>query len=220
MQNTQTISTNKIVIFLVFICAALMASVFVFHSRQKPVQPAISSDVGIIFPVARDIKSFDLVTTRNEKFSQKNFYNHWTLLFFGFTHCSSVCPTTLDMMSRAYGSLHDKYPDLQVALVSLDPERDSLETLAKYTHSYHPDFIGVTGNIQQLHKLQSQLGIYSEKDAATQTTGSNYQIQHTSSIMLINPQGQWVGLFRFGLKPDTFAQAFETGVNSLGVQSG
>jgi protein SCO1/2 len=215
MQNRQNISTNKIVTALVFLCAAIMASVFVFHSRQQPAQLAISSDVGIIFPVARDIKSFNLLTADNQKFSQQNLLNHWTLLFFGFTHCSSVCPTTLDMMSRAYGSLHEKYPNLQVALVSLDPERDSLATLSKYTSGYHPDFIGVTGKIQELHKLQGQLGIYSEKDNANAPASGNYQIQHTSSIMLINPQGKWAGLFRFGLKPDTFAQAFVNGVGSL-----
>jgi len=194
-------------------CAAIMASVFVFHSRQKQTGPVISPDNGLIFPVARDIKSFDLITADKQKFSEQSFNNHWTLLFFGFTHCASVCPTNMDLMKRVYGKLHDKYPNLQVALVSLDPERDDVDTLAQYTKSFDPHFIGVTGKIQELHKLQSQLGIYSEKTPDAQA-GTNYQIQHTSSIMLINPQGQWAGLFRFGLKPDVFAQAFEASVKN------
>jgi len=158
--NTPTLSTNKIIVFIVFICAALMTSLFVFHVSQKPVHPVLSQDTGVIFPVARDIKSFELVTAENQPFQQKNFYHHWTLLFFGFTHCSYVCPTTLDMMNHVYDKLAGKYPNLQVVLISLDPERDTPESLKKYTHSFNPTFIGVTGKIQELRKLQSQLGIF------------------------------------------------------------
>jgi protein SCO1/2 len=207
MQNTQTISTNKIIVFIVFICAALMTSLFVYHLRHKPApQQALSPEIGIMFSNPRDIKSFELIRADNQKFTQKDFYNHWTLLFFGFTHCSSVCPATLDVMKRVYEKLHAKYPDLQVILVSVDPDRDTPEALAKYTHSYNSDFIGVTGKIQELRKLQSQLGIFSARD---NSTGNDYQVQHTSSIMLINPQGKWAGLFKFGLNPEQLAKGFE-----------
>ena len=101
---------------------------------------------------------------------------------------------------------------MQIALVSLDPERDNLNSLAKYTQSYDPNFIGVTGKLVELRKLQSQLGVYSAKSA---TPGNNYQIQHTSSIMLINPQGKWAGLFKFGLKPEQFAQALDQSIQVL-----
>lgn len=213
--NSQTISNNKIVFFVVFICAAIITSVFVFHMRQQPVQPALAPELGLVFPVPRDIKSFELDATTSQKFSEKNFYQHWTLLFFGFTHCASVCPTTMAMIGRTYDRLHEKYPNLQVALVSLDPERDTLASLTTYTHSYHPDFIGLTGKLQELRKLQSQLGVYSARDSQNAAAGSNYQIQHTSSIMLINPQGKWAGLFKFGLRPEQFAQAFEQAVKQL-----
>src|SRR5438128_2387745 len=125
MQNQQPISHHKIVILLVFICAAIMTSVFVFHlSHNQPVQKILTADEGTLFPIGRDIKSFALLDNHNQAFTQKNFLNHWTLLFFGFTHCSNVCPTTLDMMGRAYSQLQKQYPSLQVVLVSLDPERD------------------------------------------------------------------------------------------------
>lgn len=217
MQNTHTpkntFSTNQIVFFLVFVCASIMTSLFVFHLRQKPVQPPLSPDVGMVFSVPREIKSFDLLTGMNQKFSLQNFNQHWTLVFFGFTHCANVCPTTLGMMSKAYPSLHEKYPNLQVVLVSLDPERDDLTSLQKYTQFYHADFVGVTGKIQELRKFQSQLGVYSERVPGNQA--SAYQIQHTSSIMLIDPQGRWAGLFKFGLKPDQFAQGVQTAIETL-----
>ncbi len=204
---TQTISTNKIIVFIVFICAAIMTSLFVFHLRQKAEQPVLSPDIGILFPIARDIKSFELMTANNQPFKLKDFYHHWTLLFFGFTHCSNVCPATLDMLDRAYTQLQHKFPTLQVVLISLDPERDTPESLSRYTHSFNPHFIGVTGNIQELRKLQSQLGVFSARDDTSKT--NNYQLQHTSSIMLINPQGKWAGFFKYGLKPDQLAQSFD-----------
>ena len=127
-------------------------------------------------------------------------------MFFGFTHCSNVCPVTLDMMSKSYPNLHTAMPNLQVVFVSLDPERDNKATLLQYTKTYHPDFIGVSGKIESVRKLQSQLGIYSARENST-TNSSDYQLLHTSSIMLISPEGKWVGMFRFGMKPKQFEQA-------------
>lgn len=210
MNNNQTIATHKIIVFIVFVCAALMTSVFVYHSTQKNKPAILSSDIGMLFRTPRDIKSFELVTNTNQPFSEKNFYQHWTLLFFGFTHCASVCPVTLDVMQHAYQTLHAKYPNLQVVLVSVDPERDSPLALDQYVHRYNPDFLGVTGKIENIHKLQSQLGIYSARDTAT----NNYQVQHTSSILLINPQGKWAGLFKYGLKPKELEQGIEIGLNN------
>lgn len=208
MTNTQTpkISTHKIIVFIVFISAALITSLFIYHDSRKPTPALLSPEVGIKFSLARDIKSFDLITENNQKFSEKNFYQHWTLLFFGFTHCASVCPTTLDVMKRVYAELHEKYPGLQVVLVSVDPQRDTAESLANYVHGYHPDFVGVTGKIQNIRQLQSQLGIYSARE---DSSAENYQIQHTSSILLINPQGKWAGLFKFGLTPDELKKGIE-----------
>lgn len=213
MQKKPLVSIHQIIIFVVFVSVALITSLFIFHLRHKPMQTQLANDAGMIFPAARDIKPFELVTAGNNKFTEKNFYQHWTLLFFGFTHCSSVCPTTLDMMKRAYAKLHAQYPNLQVVLISVDPNRDTPASLATYTHSFHPDFIGVTGNIQELRKLQSQLGIFAVRDNGAE--GNAYQIQHTSSILLINPQGKWAGIYKFGLTPDALAKSVEESIKAL-----
>jgi protein SCO1/2 len=216
MQNRKPVIENyKIITFVVFVCAALITSLFVYHLSHQEKSVAAKDGSSLILPVGRDLKSVTLVRSSDgAAFKERDFLNHWTLLFFGFTHCSSVCPVTMQMMSKAYPALHDMFPDLQVVLVSLDPERDDKATLKKYTHSYHPDFIGVSGKIEDVRKLQSQLGIYSAVDQS-QSKDGNYQLQHTSSIMLINPQGKWVGMFRFGMNPDEFTQAVKDGVTSL-----
>jgi protein SCO1 len=75
--------------------------------------------------------------------------------------------------------------------------------LQKYTTHFNADFIGVSGKIENIRKLQSQLGVYS----AREDNSNNYQLQHTASIMLISPEAKWVGMFKFGLPPIEFEQA-------------
>ncbi len=236
MENANRVSTTKICTVLAFVCAAIMMSVMVFHLNHKSDTPQAASENSLLFPAGRDIKEFSLVTSSEKAFTQNDLRHHWTLMFFGFTHCPNICPTTLGMLSKAYQQLHGTYPDLQVVLVSLDPERDSTTTLAKYTANFHPDIIGVSGKIQELRKLQSQLGIYSERSEGdslnsrpsedrrlvedrrpdeSRNPASNYTLQHTSSILLINPQGKWVGLFKYGMSSSAFVAEFNANMKQL-----
>lgn len=197
------ISNYKIFAFVGFIATALITSLFVYRTSHQEPMGLVNDENSLIMPVGRDLKSIELVTTDSKDFTERNLLNHWTLMFFGFTHCNSVCPVTLEMMSQAYPALQATIPNLQVVFVSLDPERDTKETLKKYTQSFNKDFIGVSGKIENVRKLQSQLGIYSALDTTTQANGA-YQLQHTSSIMLINPKGKWIGMFKFGLSAKDF----------------
>src|SRR5579862_1303922 len=110
MTNKEPVSHHKTITLIVFLCAAIMASVFVYHAKQTSNPTIYANDKASIFAVSREIKPFELVTQNGQTFSQKNLNDHWTLLFFGFTHCSNVCPTTLEMMNRSYAKLHDFYP--------------------------------------------------------------------------------------------------------------
>ena len=212
MQPRKPVIDNyKIITFIVFICAALITSLFVYHNRQQQQSIVTSNGNSVFLPVGRELKPVQLVNANGNAFTDRDFNNHWTLMFFGFTHCSSVCPVTLDMISKAYPELHKAIPNLQVVLVSLDPERDDKATLQKYTQAFNPDFIGVSGKIEDVRKLQSKLGIYS----ARETNDSNYQLQHTASITLISPEGKWVGMFKFGMSSAEFSKEVTSGVTSL-----
>lgn len=209
MEDRKPVIPNyKIFAFVGFVCAAIMTSLFVYHMSNKQkaalVQNVQQGNSSLMFATSRDIKPFQLVNADGSKFNNLNLRGHWTLMFFGFTHCSSICPVTLDMLAKAYPELHKAIPDLQVVLVSLDPERDDKKTLLTYTHKFNPQFVGVSGKIEEIRKLQAQLGIYSARD--DQQKGMNYQLQHTSSIMLLDPQGNWAGMFKFGMKPGEFVR--------------
>lgn len=212
MQREPGIATYKIITFVVFLSAALITSLFVYRSSHQ--DKAIVADNGnvLILPAGRDITNTDLTSADDKPFTDRSFMNHWTLLFFGFTNCSSVCPVTMEMISKAYPELHQAIPNLQVVLVSLDPERDTKVKLKKYTQTFNPDFIGVSGKIESVRKLQGQLGVYSAPESGG---GSNYQLQHTASIMLVSPQGKWVGMFKFGMNEKEFSAAVKSGVAAL-----
>ena len=208
MQTSSSLfSTRNIVLLVLVVSVALISLLMAFHLRHPVSRQGVgfANEEVVIFPIGRDIKAFQLRTAEDQAFTPVNFLNHWTLLLFGFTHCADVCPANLSMLSQIYDSLHNQYPNLQVVLVSLDPERDNKVSLNKYVKSFHADFMGVSGATSALRKLQSDLGIYAIRD---ESQGSNYQIQHSPSILLINPQGKWVGQFKYGLSPQKFMETF------------
>lgn len=209
--HTQTISTHKIIFFIGFIVAAIITSLFIYRASHKN-QPGNHSSY-LVFPAGRDIKPFELVNANNTAFTQRQLDGHWTLVFFGFTHCTKVCPTTMAMLKQTYPELHKKHPNLQVVFVSLDPKRDDIKTLMKYTQQFNPEFISVSGKINELRKLQSQLGIYSQIEMTPNS--SQYQIQHSSSILLISPQSKWVAMFKYGMSNREFTNAFNASVKNL-----
>lgn len=212
MQRKQILPIHTIIAFVVFISAALITSLFVYHLSHKNEIIEISQGNGTLFPVAKEIKQFDLITAQSQPFTQKTLLNHWTLLYFGFTHCPDMCPTTLSNISKIYPELQKQYPNLQVVLVTLAPDQDTLEVLGKYTQQFHADFIGVTGKQAEIRKLQSQLGVYSVRDDGDK---ENMRLKHTTSIFLINPHGQWVGMFKYGMAPAQLADAVRNGIQRL-----
>ena len=122
--------------------------------------------------------------------SLKDFRGSVVLLFFGFTSCPDVCPISLSTISHSFSYLTDDELKLSKSLfISLDPERDTLEKLKKYTGYFHPNIIGVTGNMKQLGTVAEIYGVnFEKKDSPDSALG--YVIYHSSKIFVINQQGQ------------------------------
>ena len=111
------------------------------------------------------------------------------LLFFGFTSCADVCPISLATISHAFSFLNDDELKLSKSLfISLDPERDSLEKLKKYTGYFHPNITGVTGTIKELGMVAKIFGVNFEKKNSPDSA-LGYVIYHSSKIFVIGPQG-------------------------------
>lgn len=126
------------------------------------------------------IKSFNLKDTNGLNFTEKSLHGHWTILFFGYMSCPDICPRTLNVMKDVWQQ-YGQRPPARFLFANLTPVDDH-ETLKLFLKNYNTSFTGISGTPEELEKLTSQLGIYSEK--------SGNLIDHTASLMLINPRGR------------------------------
>ncbi len=115
-------------------------------------------------------------------------------MFFGFTHCPDICPTTMAAAAKMYAELDaGEKEQVQIVLVSLDPERDTTEKLAQYVPYFNSDFVGATGNQYVLLKLATELNVAFSK---VELENGDYTIDHSGNMILINPYGHYHGFFR------------------------
>jgi protein SCO1/2 len=127
-------------------------------------------------------------------------------VFFGFANCPDVCPTALATAKAARAQLRTLRPDLDVAVsfVSVDPERDLPEQLGKYVAFFDPDFEAATGTPDELVKLTQALGVMFMK-VPNGPGPLDYSIDHSASLLIVDPQGRLAGLMRPPQRADAIA---------------
>ena len=142
----------------------------------------------------RVFSDFKLVDHRGVPFSLENLQDKWSIVFFGFTNCPDICPTTMATLAEMYEDLGESEKEkLQIVMISLDPERDTVEKMADYVPYFNEDFIGVTGDANFVLRLTTQLNI-----AYTQVPlgEDNYTVDHSTQLVLINPKGHYHGFIK------------------------
>jgi protein SCO1/2 len=142
----------------------------------------------------RDIGEFALVDQNGETFNRARLEGNWSLLFFGFTFCPDICPTTMNFLNAFVTDLEStEAKDTQVVMVSVDPARDTPSQLASYVPFFNPDFIGVTGEFLDIHRFATALNTAFRKVVGA---GDEYQVDHSSNVVLMNPRGDYHGFFK------------------------
>ena len=124
----------------------------------------------------------------------KDFKNTPTLLFFGFTHCPEVCPTTLSNLLNNIELLEKNKKNYRVLFVTLDPERDTINNLNDYLQNFNSSVIGLTGELNEINKFAKNWNIYWEKVSE----GDDYTINHTATVFMINKEGNFTGTIAWG----------------------
>ncbi len=109
------------------------------------------------------------------------------VLYFGYTYCPDVCPITLSKLDRAMDILGDKADDVQVIMISVDPERDTPEILEEYMAHFNPTFLGVTGDTNTIDRIATVYGVYYEAAEGSDATG--YLVNHTATVMIVDKDG-------------------------------
>lgn len=124
----------------------------------------------------------------------KDFKDTPTLLFFGFTHCPEVCPTTLSNLLNNIELLEKNKKNYRVLFVTLDPERDTINILNDYLQNFNSSVIGLTGELNEINKFAKNWNIYWEKVSE----GDDYTINHTATVFMINKNGNFAGTIAWG----------------------
>jgi len=160
------------------------------YAPEPPGLPlSINTTTATVLSEPMTVPSFKLIDQHGQPFTEKNLQGQWTFLFFGYTYCPDICPTTLVILNQVDQQLREKKTAVhpKIIFISVDPARDTAERLGEYVSYFNPAFLGVTGLEEELQTLTRPLGIaYRRSDESSE----NYLIDHSASILLINPQAQ------------------------------
>jgi len=141
-----------------------------------------------------EIAAFSLLDHDANSIDASVFKGQWDLVFFGFTNCPDICPITLQILSAAKRQLSEsgQSPLPRIVFVSVDPARDTTDTMAQYVNAFGAGNLGITGDIEELRKLTSGIGIYFEKHDGDD---ESYSVDHSAVVILIDPDGRLHSLF-------------------------
>ena len=143
---------------------------------------------------------FVLVDQKGAEVTEAAFRGHPSAVFFGFTHCPEVCPTTLVEMDSWLNKLGDEGKDIRAYFVSVDPERDTPETMDAYVSNVSDRITGITGEPDKVAEMAKAFGIYSRK---VPLDGGDYTMDHTASVLLLDRDGGFFGTIAYGENADT-----------------
>ena len=139
---------------------------------------------------------FALTNGQGETVNLSDYKGEIVLLYFGYTFCPDICPTTLSELSKVQHQLDDGGEKIQVVMVTVDPQRDTPDKLAEYVDHFHPDFVGLSGTKEAIDAAGEGFGVYYEKNEGSEATG--YLVDHTARVFVVDPQGNYQLSFSYG----------------------
>jgi protein SCO1/2 len=184
-----TLSRLRLVLWLLVGAAALAATGLYAYTTMTRTAQAAGLGQG----------DYQLVTATGEAFTRDSLMGKPSMVFFGFTHCPEVCPTSLAEMASWYEALGEEAENLQAFFVTVDPERDTAEIVADYV-GWTGRVTGVTGTPQEVAKATSSWAVYAEK---VPLEGGDYTMDHTASVFLVNADGEFEGTIAYRESIDT-----------------
>ena len=172
------------IILWVAVAIALLAGGFLLlrkPAQRPPVQSIDLSSIG---------GPFTLVGSDGQPFSSAKLNGKPYAIFFGFTHCPDVCPTTLARLVKLRQQLGAGEQPFEILFVTVDPQRDGPSEVGKYAELFNSPIVGLTGSPAQIDQVKKQFGIFSEK---VEQPGGDYTVNHTSTVLLFDRGGKFAG---------------------------
>ncbi|MEY8828834.1 SCO family protein [Sedimentitalea sp. XS_ASV28] len=154
-----------------------------------------------------DVRSeFSLINHTGRDVTEADFSDRWQLVFFGFTHCPDICPTTLAYMASALDILGERADQVAPLFITVDPARDTVHVMAEYVSAFHPRLIGLTGSEAQVAEAAASFRTWYER-AEDKSAPDGYLMAHAGYIYLMGPDGRFEAVFQErGQPPEELAE--------------
>ena len=167
--------------------------------RERAIAPP-TLQAGTALPESRPLADFSLTAQDGQPFTREDLRGRWTLLFTGFTNCPDICPLTVASMADLRRRL--ARDDLQFLFVSVDPERDTPEVIRRYLAHFDPGLVGATGPRADIERFTAGLGL---AQIVNPGAGDEYTVDHSTALVLIDPEARLAGYFSAPHAPDALA---------------
>ncbi len=195
--RSRTQSRNiKLTVAAILVFITVIVAGFVYRIQQPRVMTSTEMKINGLYllETPRNFGKVNLIDHHGNTFDRARLEGKWSLVFFGFTFCPDICPTTMAFMDSFMAELEGtEAENTQVIMVSVDPARDTVEQLAEYVPYFNPTFIGVTGEFLDIHRFATALNTPFRKVPGQD---ENYQVDHSANVVLINPRGDYHGFFK------------------------
>lgn len=191
---------------------ALLSGVLIYQQVEGKKAARLAQFSGTLLQSPRSIHSFSLQGIDGKEYNNQGLRGQWTFLFFGFTHCGSVCPTTMAELSKMYRILEGTgvFPKPRIVMISIDPERDTRQRLNQYVKAFHPQFYGARAAYNTIDAMTEELGIAYVKVAKPhQENADDFEIDHTGTLILFNPDGKLAAFFTMPHKASQLAADYQ-----------
>ena len=188
-----------------------LAALGTYFTFRQPPQAEQGLRSGTFEP-PREAPAFSLDGSNGKKLSLRDHLGKVVILEFGYTFCQDVCPVTLAHLTEVYKKLGSAARDVQLIYVTVDPERDSPERLREHLAAFNPSFLGATGTPDELAAVRKTYGVVAE-EVVSRNQALGYEVNHSSSLYLVDRQGKVRGLVPFGTPADDIVHDLELLLN-------
>ncbi|MBC3952254.1 SCO family protein [Pseudomonas folii] len=188
--------TQKIVFILVALVALMLGFAVnrALSGKSSGDQTALIDAGIILLPQSRKLPDLTMTNQDGQPVQLNGFKDKWTLLFFGYTYCPDICPTTLAQLRQIKSELpKETLSKLRVVLISVDPNRDTPQQLKQYLGYFDKNFVGLTGSVPDIQKLANGVSI---PFIPADTSKPGYTVDHSGNLALLGPDGNQRGFIR------------------------
>ena len=192
--------------------AALCAAVAGYWLAEQLDRAGPHLTSGTWLPRPKAVRDFLLTDTTGRPFTRASLAGAPSLVFFGFTHCAEVCPTTLATLAQVRKAA--AVTALRVLLVSVDPQRDTPAMLGSYVHAFDPEFLGLTGDARSIERMTSDFGVAASR---VELPGGDYTMDHSAVVFLLDTRARIAAVFTPPFEVRSFAADVRAAAPYLGA---